>query len=166
VIRESFFRGSKSLSLARSNNKIKISFISCESVKSVVFEENSQLSRLEAEAFRGSGLTSIHLPASVTVIGASCFSNCGSLASITFESGSRLSQLEERAFLFSRLKWIHLPASVTVISKDCFSRCHSLASITFDPASPFRGKAADLLAGVPLGETDLRVATALLDDEA
>jgi hypothetical protein len=63
-------------------------FMSCESVKSVVFEENSQLSRFEAGAFCRSGLTSILLPASVTFIGESCFSRCGSLASIRFESGS------------------------------------------------------------------------------
>jgi hypothetical protein len=84
--------------------------------------------------------------------------------SITFESGSQLSQLANRAFLRSGLTSIHLPASVSVIGEGCFSGCESLASITFDPASKFCGKAADLLAGVPLGETDLREATALLDD--
>jgi hypothetical protein len=63
--------------------------MSCKSVKSVVFEENSQLSRLEDRAFYGSGLTSIHLPASVTVIGESCFSGCDSLASITFDPASQ-----------------------------------------------------------------------------
>jgi hypothetical protein len=55
---------------------------------SITFETRSQLSRLAKEAFRESGLTSIHLPASVTVIGEHCFSDCGSLVSITFESGS------------------------------------------------------------------------------
>jgi hypothetical protein len=74
--------------------------MSCKSVQSVVFEENSQLLRLEARAFLASGLTSIHLPASVTVIGESCFSGCGSLASITFESGSQLSQLAASLALF------------------------------------------------------------------
>jgi hypothetical protein len=64
-------------------------FISFKSVKSVVFDENSQLSRLEDRAFCGSGVTSIHLPASVTVIGEYCFSGCGSLASITCDPASR-----------------------------------------------------------------------------
>jgi hypothetical protein len=110
-------------------------FMSCESVKSVVFEANMQLSRLEARAFSCSGVTSIHLPASVTFIGESCFSGCDSLASITFESGSQLSQLASGAFRESGLTSIHLPASVTVIGVECFSDCLSLASITFDPAS-------------------------------
>jgi hypothetical protein len=64
-------------------------FKSCESVKSVVFEENSQLSRLEARAFYGSCLRSIHLPASVTVIGEDCFASCDSVLSITFDRASK-----------------------------------------------------------------------------
>jgi hypothetical protein len=37
-------------------------------------------------------------------------------------------------------------------------------SITFDPPSKFRESEADLLAGLPLGEIDLRETTALSDD--
>jgi hypothetical protein len=107
-------------------------FMLCESVKSVIFEANSQLSRLEDRAFYGSGLTSIHLPASVTVIGEFCFSDCRSLVSITFESCSQLSQLANESFCESGLTSIHFPASVTVIGKCCFSGCGSLSSITFE----------------------------------
>jgi hypothetical protein len=113
---------------------------------SITFEPGSQLSELANGAFSGSGLTSIHLPASVTVIGESCFSDCGSLTSITFESGSQFSELANRAFSKSGLKSIHLPPSVSVIGWSCFSDCRSLASITFDPASKFCGSEADLLA--------------------
>jgi hypothetical protein len=95
-------------------------FMSCEWVKSVVFEENSQLSRLEDGAFSGSGLTSIDLPASITVIAEFCFCGCHSLVSITFESGSQLSELAKEAFCESGLPSIHLPASVTVIGQCCF----------------------------------------------
>jgi hypothetical protein len=101
-----------------------------------------------------SGVRSIHLPASVTVIGEACFCRCGSLTSITFESRSQLSQLAKEAFYESGLTSIHLPASVTVIGESCFSDCGSLASITFDPPSTFGGRARDLLAGRPLGQTD------------
>jgi hypothetical protein len=114
------------------------------------FETDSRLSRLEERAFCESGLTSIHLPASVTVIGEACFSYCRSLASITFESGSQLSELAKWAFYGSGLTSIHLPASVTVIGESCFSCCDSLVSITFDPASKFRGSERDLMAGVAL----------------
>jgi hypothetical protein len=131
-------------------------FYECGSLASITFETGSQISRLEDRAFSWSGLTSIHLPASVTVIGESCFSGCGSLASITFESGSQLSQLAKEAFSLSGVTSIHLPASVTVIGESCFSECRSLASITFEPGSKFSGSEPDLLAGLPLGETDMR----------
>jgi hypothetical protein len=89
----------------------------------------------EYRGFSESGLISIHLPASVTVIGESCFSRCGSLASITFQSGSLLSALAWEAFSRSGLTSIHLPASVTVIGRSCFSYCRSLVSITFESGS-------------------------------
>jgi hypothetical protein len=132
----------------------------CNALLSIVFEANSHISRLEALAFCESGLTSIHLPASVSVIGEFCFSGCGSLTSITIESGSRLFRLANRAFCGSGLTAIHVPASISVIGAFCFSGCDSLTSITFDPASKFRGSEA----GLSLGEPDSREATALFDD--
>jgi hypothetical protein len=48
------------------------------------------LSRIESEAFSGTVLIEIILPASVEILGEDCFSKCGSLSSVTFESGSRL----------------------------------------------------------------------------
>jgi hypothetical protein len=122
---------------------------------SITFESGSQLFGLAMGAFCGSGLRSIHLPASTRVIGNRCFCRCDSLASITFESGSQLSQLAKAAFFMSGLTSIHLPASVTVIGETCFSGCRSLASITFDSASAFRGSEPHLLAGLPLGEPDM-----------
>jgi hypothetical protein len=101
-------------------------FLKCESLSLALFETGSRLSRLEANAFSQSGLTSIPLPASVKVIGEFCFAGCGSLASITFETGSRLSRLEAKAFSQSGLRSIHLPASVTVIGEFCLSCCGSV----------------------------------------
>jgi hypothetical protein len=100
-------------------------FMSCESVQSVVFEENSQLSRLEDQAFYGSGLTSIHLPASVTVIGERCFYGCGSLTSITFETDSQLSQFAKEAFCGSGLTSIHLPAVAAHLCRPHLNRAHN-----------------------------------------
>jgi hypothetical protein len=54
----------------------------CKSLSWAPFETSSRLSRLEARAFSWSGLQSIHLPASVTVIGENCFSDCESVTSI------------------------------------------------------------------------------------
>jgi hypothetical protein len=60
-----------------------------ESVQKVTSETRSQLSRLANWAFSESRLTSIHLPASVSVIGEFCFCDCDSLASITFDPASK-----------------------------------------------------------------------------
>jgi hypothetical protein len=107
---------------------------------------------------------SIHLPASVSVIGKSCFCDCGSLVSITFESGSQLSERANWALRQSGLTSIHLPASASVLGERCLDDWRSLVSITFDPASEFCANEADLFAGLPLGEIHLRDVTALLDD--
>jgi hypothetical protein len=66
----------------------KVFLFLCKSVSWASFETGSQLSQLAKGAFSTSGLTSIHLPASVSVIGERCFSSCGSLASITFDPKS------------------------------------------------------------------------------
>jgi hypothetical protein len=144
---------------------VSLCFRDCGSLAAITFESGSQLSELAKQAFAFSGVRSIHLAGSVTIIGESCFSDCRLLASITFESGSQLSELAKEAFCWSGLTSIHLPASVTFMGKRCFSECGSLASITFDPASKFRAREADLLVGVPLGVTEARQAEELYDDD-
>jgi hypothetical protein len=47
-------------------------------------ESGSILSRIEKYAFNGTGLVEIILPASVEMLGESCFYDCGSLSSVTF----------------------------------------------------------------------------------
>jgi hypothetical protein len=105
------------------------------SLKSISFESNSKLTRIERRAFRASALTSIHLPAAVEVICESCFSVCRSLISISFELNSKLSRIERDAFRGSGLTSIHLPASVEMIGQLCFSECRSLISISFEANS-------------------------------
>jgi hypothetical protein len=78
-------------------------FMPCKSVTSVVFEANSQLSRLEDRAFSESGLTSIHLLASVTVIGESCFRGCRSLTAIAFDPPSKFRRSEADSLVGVRL---------------------------------------------------------------
>jgi hypothetical protein len=91
--------------------------------------ENAMLqrfARLDARAFYLSLRTSIHLPASVEMIGKSCFCVCRSLAPIIFQLGLRVSRLEFRVYSSSVLASIHLPASVAVINDECRYGCHSL----------------------------------------
>jgi hypothetical protein len=113
-------------------------FAHCKSLISIFFESKSKLSRLEKLLFYRSGLTSIHLPASVVGIGESCFFDCGVLTSISFERESKLSRIEENAFCRSGLTSIHLPASVEVIAESCFDDCKSLRSVTAEVGSKLR----------------------------
>jgi broad-specificity NMP kinase len=107
-------------------------FSGCALVKSVTFDCDSKLSRIEKWAFAGSGLISIHLPSSVEVLCESCFSWCTSLTSVTFDCDSKLSRIEKWAFRGSALVSIHLPSSVEVLCEECFALCKSLTSVTFD----------------------------------
>jgi hypothetical protein len=64
-------------------------FFSCESLVSVTFETNLQLSCLESDAFCRSGLQSINHPGSLEKIHELSFSPFKSLAFVTFEAYSR-----------------------------------------------------------------------------
>ena len=85
-------------------------------ITSVAFTQNSELKTIGRYAFSGcSSLTSITIPASVTVIYAYAFSGCTGLTGI------------------------NIPASVTVIGQMggyTFQNCTSLASITVDANNP------------------------------
>jgi hypothetical protein len=75
-------------------------------LKSIVFESNSRLTRIEPETFSDSSLQSMVIPNNVEILGWGCFSNCESLSSITFESNSRLIRIESFAFSYSSLQSI------------------------------------------------------------
>jgi hypothetical protein len=108
--------------------------MSCKWVKSVVFEENSQFSRLEDQPSSLSGLASFHLPASVTVIGERCFSYCGSLASITFDPASQLQEIHRNAFCAVPVDALILPGGIRHLSGSVFVETR-LETLTFSPLS-------------------------------
>ena len=72
-------------------------FSSCDSLTSVTFGENSQLTTISSSAFSGTSLTSIVIPDSVTTIGAAAFSGT-SLTSVTFGENSQLTTIGSSAF--------------------------------------------------------------------
>jgi hypothetical protein len=109
----------------------KSSFSECKSVRSVIFENGSQLERFEESAFYGSGLQSIVIPSSVVVLDKSSFSECKSLLSVIFESGCRLERIGESSFYGTALQSIVIPSSVVFLGKTSFTWFKDLRSVIF-----------------------------------
>jgi hypothetical protein len=76
----------------------KSCFASCESLESVLFENDSKLQRIGEAAFYTSGLKSIIIPSSVEILCKSCFASCKSLESIIFLNQSHLIRIEPGVF--------------------------------------------------------------------
>ena len=94
--------------------------------------------------FKGTKITSIQLPSSVTFIGKEAFANCAALQSITMSN--QLTTIGERAFSgCSALKKVEVPYSVTSIGNSAFEKCTSLkkavipSSVTSIGESVFSG---------------------------
>ena len=81
-------------------------------------------------AFKGTAITSVIIPDSVTTIGAMAFDRCAALTSITIGNG--VTAIGTSAFYFcNALGSVIIPNSVTTIGNYAFNHCASLASVTF-----------------------------------
>jgi uncharacterized repeat protein (TIGR02543 family) len=81
-------------------------------------------------AFTKSKLTSIIIPASVTVIDRFAFRECVDLATITIAEGTALQKIEDYAFCGVAITSFTIPDTVTYIGGSAFFGCNSLTSIT------------------------------------
>jgi hypothetical protein len=84
------------------------------------------------ECFKGSGLRSLSLPATVRRIGKHAFAGCSNLTSVTFEnkSRSRLVEIGDGAFNGCPLERLELPESVRVLGERAFANT-KLAALDF-----------------------------------
>jgi hypothetical protein len=73
-------------------------FDGCRSLNEVVFEEGSNLTRIDGRAFSFSGLESIRIPSKVEIIGESCFYGCEDLHEVIFEGGFNLREIGPAIF--------------------------------------------------------------------
>ena len=103
----------------------------CGSLKTVNFENNSQLMSIGSSAFEYcESLTSITIPDSVTSIGNSAFEDCSSLETVTFGENSQLTSIGSSAFSYcSSLTSIKIPSSVTSIGSYAFRYCYKLVEV-------------------------------------
>ncbi|MGL6125356.1 MAG: leucine-rich repeat protein [Metamycoplasmataceae bacterium] len=106
------------------------SFNNASNLRTIVFEQNSQLLSIENNAFSSSGITSIEIPASVKMLGSFSFNNASNLETIVFEQNSQLLSIENNAFSSSGITSIDLPRNLTSIGNSAFSSTKSLNSIT------------------------------------
>ena len=106
-------------------------FNGCESLTSVTFGKNSQLSSIGPGAFNYCySLESITIPESVTNIGSEAFYYCYGLRSVTFGENSQLTSIGEGAFNWCEsLESITIPASVTSIGEWAFVECYRLVEV-------------------------------------
>jgi hypothetical protein len=95
-------------------------FLFCKSLSSISFESNSQLTRIESNAFSSSSLQSIVIPSTVQILGSYCFSFCKSFSSISFESNSQLARIELSGFSSPSLHSIIIPRNVQFINGSAF----------------------------------------------
>jgi hypothetical protein len=113
-------------------------------LKSILFELNSRLTRIESDTLYLSSLESILIPRNIEILESNCFSNCRSLSSITFESNPHLTRIESEAFSFSLLQSIVNPRNVQFIDGSAFINV-SISSISIDDLTSGRPMAHDLV---------------------
>lgn len=111
-------------------------FWRCEALESVTFADGSKLTQIGKNAFSGSALKSIEIPAGTTVIGDYAFGWCSAMESVTIADGSMLETINEHAFyLDGALKSFAIPSSVKTIKQSAFEECTGLQTVTIEADS-------------------------------
>ena len=92
--------------------------------------EQLAVTKINKDAFyKNTGITSVAIPNSTTVIEGYAFDGCSNLASINIPSG--ITEIEEATFRdCTRLSAISIPNSVTLIGEQAFKNCSLLESAT------------------------------------
>ena len=116
-------------------------FLECTNIKSVILPNT--LTAIGTQAFWGSSLVSISIPASVEEIRGSAFFGCSSLKTVTFEKGSKLKTVAGFSHCTS-LTTIEIPASVETIGQYAFCLCTSLHTVTFEKGSKLKTIGSDV----------------------
>ena len=123
-------------------------FLECTNIKSVILPNT--LTAIGTQAFWGSSLVSISIPASVETIEGGAFCRCTALQTVTFEKGSKLKTIKSGSIwsgVFescTSLTSIEIPASVETIGWIAFDGCTSLQTVTFEKGSKFKTIGSDV----------------------
>lgn len=132
------FEASTISNIENSENIVAISnktFLNCKNLTSISLSE--KLLKIDANAFEGSGLTSIDIPSSVVCLGTfsatstasgSVFLNCENLTSVTLHEG--LEKINDSAFVGTALTSITLPSTVTAVGTKLCQKVDTLENVT------------------------------------
>ena len=103
-------------------------------LKTVIFEDNSSLKKIEKYAFSfNKALESFSLPASVSEIGSYLLYNSG-VKTLTFAADSALTTISAHAFASTAIESVVLPDSVNYVDDNAFRDSVYLKSVTFGAA--------------------------------
>ncbi len=100
-----------------------------------LFPEGGSLTTIGANAFDGSGLTTVKIPSSVTSVGSTAFGNTSSLKSVDLTDNTVIGY---RMFYLSVLTSVTIPSTITEWTMDAngyndgFSNCKSMTSVTLE----------------------------------
>ena len=119
-----------SITIPSSIKKIQKNGFHGSKAKTIIFENGSQLEKIEDKAFNFSELEEIELPASLEYIGTSAFSFSQKLKKLTFSSSSKLELISHEAFAnLSNLEKLTLPKSVKTLGSNLFKNTTSLKHV-------------------------------------
>ena len=117
----------------------KDSFAGCTDL--VMINIPNTVTSIEKWAFYGSGLRTIDIPNSISVIEDCVFSRCSELTSVTLPN--TITRIGTEAFYYcEKLSSIDMPASVTHIGAGAFYYCEKLSSIDIPASVTYIGESA------------------------
>ena len=123
--------------LIPSNIKIigENSFIRCKKIKSVKFQENSELEIIDKYSFMESSIIEIKLPKHLRIIEKEAFNKCENLKKLEFQEFSELEFICSSAFQRTSLTEVIIPKSVKIIDDNAFVSCENLERVEFSKES-------------------------------
>ena len=113
-------------------------FSGCTALSTVTFENESNLSALNDNVFKGCIITNLRIPAKVATISSTAFASCKALQTVSFEENSCLTTLTTTFAGLPALQRIAIPASVETIEAQAFQKCPSLTTVTFESGSKLK----------------------------
>jgi hypothetical protein len=119
-------------------------------LSSVSFENGSELTPIEQNAFSESDVEAIAIPHHVQILCSFCFSSCRSLSSVSFEVDMELRRIGSNASSLCASKSITTPCHVQILRSLCFCNRRAFSSILFEIGSKLTRIEAGALANTAL----------------